>query len=175
MNLPWAKGQNFDCICKSIDSVNLEFIFDEGKITLREIIPDNFCVLAYHSVYPYMYTLFNGGWIDWVNYDEHVIVNCPHPEGIAMYVKGSFKHPSKNITIEVVQKSSKCFKKYELGEEFYFHFTEENALNFNMLDKIVPYFYDFSKESNEKKELLLQDFTCDHKGKAIHFLVKHSK
>lgn len=164
--------QSFDNICRSCNSVKLKIKYrwkdkEEEEITSQDILPKNFCILAFHSIYPYMQTYFTGGWFNWVNYNEHVIVNCPHPEGIAMYIKSINKNSSSVFRVEVMKNSCKCYKRYSLRDSFYFNFNEENVLRYGMLDKIIPFFDRFSLKDRSPI-----DFSCIYKGEKILFNIK---
>lgn len=160
--------QNFDNICPKYNSLKLKIKYRwKGKkeeLSLEDILPGNFCILAFHSVYAYMTTLFTGGWFNWVNHEEHVIVNCPSPEGIGMYVKSPHNNQSVDFQIEVMKNSCNCYKKYKLKDRFDFNFSGDNALKYEMLDKVIPFFGRFSSN-----DCCLKDFSCMYQGDIIPF------
>ena len=130
---------DFCSICKIYNSIDLKVCFDGQKFGLMDSLPDRLCPLAFHSVYPYLHTLSSGGWFNWVNYDEHVIVNCPSPAGIAMYVKGPKRNGSDYLELEVIQSNEKCYRNYVLRDFVYFQFNKENAIKYRCLEKVFSF------------------------------------
>jgi len=163
-----ALMHNFGAICQNYNTVNLKIRYSfqnkEEVVTLKDILPENFCVLAFHSVYPYMQTLFSGGWFNWVNYGEDVIVNCPATKGIAMYVKPSTENSPRVFEIEVMKNNCSCYKRYNLGDKFRFDFKQENAVRYKLLDGIIPFFAEFYSRENS-----LLNFSCDYQGEGIQY------
>ncbi len=136
------------------------------EISAEDLLPQGFCLLAFHSVYPYMYTYFRGGWFNWVNYDEHVVVNCPHPQGIAMYVKTNVKDKNKFV-VEVMRTEGDCLKVHRVENNFTFDFNVEKGLFFALLDSYVSF---FGVKSPQTK------FSCEYNGKQVDYeiTVEHS-
>lgn len=66
------------------------------------------CPALFHTVYPYAFTMNNGGWFSWVKPDDGVIVQCP--EGVTR-VK-IFKRE-----IKVIEVKGKC-QRHEPGDLF---------------------------------------------------------
>ena len=130
---------DFCNLCKFYNSIDIKVSIDGKKFGLMDSLPDRLCPLVFHSVYPYLHTLSSGGWFNWVNYDEHVIVNCPSPEGIAMYVKGPKNKGSDCLELEVIQSNKKCFRDYALRDFVYFQFNKENAIKFKCLEKALSF------------------------------------
>lgn len=164
--------RDFSPICEKYNSINLKIRYKwrdkEAEVTLRDILPRNFCLPAFHGVYPYMVTFFKGGWISWVNYDESVIVNCPSPEGVAMYVKcARGSNPPDNFNLEIMQTNCKCYKKYNLRDTFPVNFSEERALQYTMLDKIVPFL-----AAPLSGQPMPRDFSCLYNGNVVEYHVE---
>lgn len=163
-----ASRQDFNDICRSYNALNLKIRYSfknkEKEFILKDILPPGFCVLAFHNVYPYMETLVNGGWFNWVNYGEDVIVNCPAAQGIAMYVKPSLVNSPEGFQVEVMKNSCGCYKGYNLKDKFRFNFNEEDAVRYKLLDGIIPFIAGFSSGENT-----LMDFSCDYKGENIQY------
>lgn len=128
----------FKKICKFCNSTNVNFLNGDKRFALKDILPDGVCPLVFHSVYPYMLTLSTGGWFNWVDYNEHVIVNCPSPNGIAMYVKAPRGKLQDFIEIEVMQQNDKCYMEYELRKVFRFNTSSKDMLYLNFLYRIIP-------------------------------------
>lgn len=163
--------QNFQNICRNYNSLKLKIKYNwrnnEKEITLMDILPENFCILAFHSVYPYMKTLFAGGWFNWVNYNEYVIVNCPAPEGIAMYVKPTNNNAAGNFQLEIMKNSCKCYKRYNLKESFILNYSGENLLKCEMLDRIIPFLAKFFSGGP-----FVTNLSCIYKGDVVKYQVK---
>ena len=148
--------KDFTDLCKHCNTLRLTIRQGDSQNRVQDILPKGFCPLAFHSVYPYILTLNNRGWFNWVNYEEHVIVNCPHPQGVAMYVKGSYEEPSREVEIEVMKKSDACSLEYRVGDRFRFEGDDETMRKLAMLDNLVPY---FNTEWSAARE-----FRCFFKG-----------
>lgn len=154
--------QDFKPICKLYNRIKLSVDIGHKKFMLKEILPENVCPLAFHSVYPYLVTLLNGGWFDWVGHDEDVIVNCPSPEGVAMYVKTPSGDSPIRIKVEVMKKNDNCYKGYALKDTFIFNFNDETIFKFKLLDRIIPFI--FSKEINNGEQ---NELSCNIDGEKI--------
>ena len=157
--------QNFDTLCHKYNPgcLKIKYRIDNksGEISSADLLPQGFCLLAFHSVYPYMYTYFRGGWFNWVNYDEHVIVNCPHPQGIAMYVKTDAKNKNKFV-VEVMRAEGDCLKGHRVENNFTFDFNPEKGLFFALLDSYVSF---FGVKSPQTK------FSCEYNSKRVDYEV----
>ncbi|KKR03873.1 MAG: hypothetical protein UT30_C0017G0012 [Candidatus Uhrbacteria bacterium GW2011_GWF2_39_13] len=129
-----------------------------GNGTVREmkdILPENICPLLFHSVYAYILTLVNGGWMNWVGHETHVIVNCPYTNGVAVYVKGN--NVPHTIEIELI-KTGVCPKAYKLGQAFIFSTRPENMLLMSMIEKAFPDILIFSEENKCQSKTYLHNF-----------------
>ena len=153
---------DFKSICELYNEFALDISCEDKKIALKDILSSEVCPLIFHSVYPYMVTLASGGWFNWVNYDEHVIVNCPSPEGIAMYVKAPSGDKPNLIEVEVMKDSQACFKGYKIKDKLTFNFNEENKVNFKLLDNLISFVSD--KNINNKE---INELCCEVEGKRM--------
>ncbi len=116
-----------------------EIRFNSEKISSNELLPKDLCLLAFHSIFPYLLTLSKKGWFNWVGHREHVIVNCPSTQGISMYVKSSSNKNENIYEAEIMQTRGKCAKGHQLGDVFSFKFDSDYKLKYELLDKAVPY------------------------------------
>lgn len=114
-----------------------------------ELLPNNLCILAFHSIYPYLLTLTNKGWFNWVSHREQVIVNCPSIYGISMYVKSSSHTDENSCEAKIMRTRGDCPNGHQLGETFLFNFDPNNKLKYELLDKVVPYLSMNEKSSNQ--------------------------
>lgn len=147
--------QDFHSLCKLYNGIKINLIYGNKKIALDEILPDNFCPLAFHAIYPYMLTLVKKGWFNWVDYDEHVIVNCPSPCGIAMHVKSPSINSPNQIEAEVIKKNKNCYKSYEERYSIIFNFEKENIYKFKILDQLIPHLFNDDKNNSAQKEFFV--------------------
>lgn len=162
--------RDFRDICKFCNETKLNFLYKDRKITLHGILPDAFCPLAFHSVYPYMVTLLKGGWFNWVGYKEHLVVNCPSSEGIAMYVKASTKGLPNILEVEIKKKNSICYKKYDYKEIFSFNFNHENAIKFKLLATAIPFIINRYRDNTQRNE-----FACNIDYQKIYCQIEFEK
>lgn len=130
--------ENFNCLCEMFNTMKLEVTVGDTEMSLTDIVSEDICPLAFHSAYAYMITLINGGWFNWVGYNDHVIVHCPSPEGITMHVKAPKKELPQAITVEVIKANDTCYKKYARGKSFKFDFKD--AFLYKLLDHITTCF-----------------------------------
>lgn len=163
--------QGFEGICQDCNSTKLKIVYrwedKEEEKYLTEILPKGFCIMAFQSIYPYMQTLVNGGWFNWVNYGEHVIVNCPSPEGIAMYVKSLNAGSPHKFEIEVIKDRYQCYKRYSVKDRFPFVFDEKSAFIYEMFYRIIPFI-----DKSTPRDRFPMDFSCIYRRKVIYYQIR---
>lgn len=97
---------------ESIDFTGICAIVKE-KMPVPEAA-SGFCPLALQSIIPYIFTLHNGGWFNWVNHEDTVIVNCPGPDGTAFRIGKS----GDVLEVTVEKTRNGCLWGYEKGAGF---------------------------------------------------------
>jgi len=143
--------------CKYFKKIGEEF-------SIKDIIPNNLCIHAYHSVYPYFLTLINDGWFRWVKNikfqdrnikkikdNEALIVRCPNPTGGLIMKVFPQDNNDKKIIVKVIDKKGDC-PKHKIGDKFE---IDKEAHKFcpKLFDVIYPYINILnSKEKLTQKE-----------------------
>ena len=117
---------------------NYSINYDEIQFYLSDVIPSNLCLATFHSIFPYIFTLKNGGWFNWVNHNEHVIVNCSSLTGAAVFIKKPSKNTQGKLSVEVMKVGSPCQYNYKLGQTFVFNVDEKNLTKLHTIYKIYP-------------------------------------
>ena len=155
--------KNFRPLCKLYNQLNLKLYIDSKKYSLADILGKDVCPLLFHSIYPYLNTILNGGWFNWVPYNQSVIVNCPSPEGIATCLKARLANLPNPIEVGVIKASPSCYKGYQPANTFIFNFDHKNKINFRILDSLIPYLVNENKDNNRANE-----FFYNIDGRQIH-------
>ncbi|MBU0477578.1 hypothetical protein KKC91_03300 [bacterium] len=142
--------QDFKNICKFCNEIKLNLVCGGKEFVLGDILPDNICPLAFHSIYPYIITLSKGGWLNWVGHDEHVIVNCPFGRGVAMYVKAPSLKSQQYLEVEVmkIRENNECYKGYVLKKVFQFNISDENMFKLGLLYRSIPFILSRDDDNN---------------------------
>lgn len=146
-------------------------VYTESNLTLQ-----NFCIMAFHSVYPYYLTLTKGGWFKWVKHGDGVVVQCPNPKD-AVEMKVFKDDSSDGICVEVIRSRGECPKEYKKGDVF---LLNDKTFKFcpNALDAFVPYIELLSKgghlpwiDEHGRMLLICPNITCGN----AEFFVRHDK
>ncbi|MFH1379697.1 MAG: hypothetical protein ABII23_05415 [bacterium] len=152
----------FNRLCKLYNEMKLEVSIDGKNISWPDMVGNNVCPLAFHSVYAYMKTVSRGGWFNWVDYAGHVIVHCPSPEGIAMHVKAPDTKVGNKIVVEVIKTDPECYKSYAIAHQFVFDFKEGYEFHYKAIDRMLS---GFPLEQGET-------CACTIDGKDVHCRMK---
>ncbi|MDO8602378.1 MAG: hypothetical protein Q7O04_00820 [Candidatus Omnitrophota bacterium] len=163
--------QNFINFCQRYNLVNLKIKYKwkdaEESIALKYILPEKFCILAFHAVYPYMLTLSCEGWFNWVNYGEGVIVNCPSPEGVVMSVKPLENSHPAGMEVKITRNNRNCCMGYADSDSFIFSFDKEKGLLYKMLYNIISFSDIFLTEDS-----IVKEFNCFYKDDLVKYRVE---
>jgi uncharacterized repeat protein (TIGR04076 family) len=119
-----------------------------GDKALAAILPEDFCLLAFHSVFAYLQTIASGGWFNWVDHDGKVIVHCPCPMGITVTIGPDIDKGEYHVRVEVAE-AGECPRKYEKGKAFSFFLDKAMLDQMSIIDRAVPHIVE-SFADNEK-------------------------
>ena len=145
--------KTYPSICTACNISSVMVRGDNVCFSSKDVLPTGLCFMAFHAVFPYVSTLANGGWFNWVNYKEHVIAKCPAPKCISLFVKGFKRGSPQVIRCEVMTEAGPCFLGHEPGNEFSFDVDPESMWKLNLLFSLYPHLLNLGEFPNEKKLL----------------------
>lgn len=155
----------FDDICRHYDRISISFQKENEKNIRRIALPDSICPLAFHSAYAYILTLAHGGWFNWVGHNDHVIVNCPSPDGIVMRVEKPAQDSPQKVKIKVVRKKKHCCRGYEAGDFLSLDCDPHNLFGLSVAEKVIPLISNIARSGTH-------EFSVDLNGETIRCLMK---
>jgi uncharacterized repeat protein (TIGR04076 family) len=124
-----------------------------------EIFPQNFCLLAFSQIFPYLKTIGEGGWFNWVTFNRKVIVRCPALRGIAYTIKAPFGRMEFS-NVEVIEAHPDCPCGYKVGDEFRFSVIEDSLAKYQIIQDIIGQVGYSPQTPFVKGKLLSIDGTC---------------
>lgn len=141
-----GKGIN----CEDFFSIKAEVIEESGQCAvghkkgdsfkIEDVLPNNFCPLAFYSIYPYYLTLIHSGMFEWIKKGENVKVQCPKADGIIMEVKKKrMDNPGDSaVKVKVVEVIRDCPRGHEAGSTFDFD-SRQQKLCFKAMAGLIPF------------------------------------
>ena len=138
--------EDFSNIWISIKSVHgkCDFEFNQGqKFKFEDMVPDGICISAYHNMYPYIFTLENGGYFTFKMKDKNnIVVQCPSSVGrVAVEVMRDNRSSKNHFT--VIQTKGPCPMDMKVDTEKVLPdiFSRSSSCSFcpKLFDAIFPY------------------------------------
>jgi uncharacterized repeat protein (TIGR04076 family) len=143
-----APGRSWDC--RDYFSRKAEVIDGTGKCPLghkrgdsfriEDMLPGEFCPLAFYSIFPYYLTLIHSGRFEWVRIGEHVKVQCPKADGVEMEIAlvRQMGLGQGVVHVRVINNLGACPKGYTHGDMFEFD-SQNQPFCLHAIAGLIPF------------------------------------
>lgn len=162
-----------DVSVKIIKTSNCPYFKKKQKVVLNQLTPNGLCISAYHTLIPYIHTLYNKGEFTWMKDRKKVIAQCPNPEvGVSFevnHIEGS------KFEIRIVQTKGLCPNHHKLNDSFQIDLSKINFC-YHAFDALFPPLNELIiNTKNKEKKIISCPSTCNSDSNALFEIKRLTK